>query len=178
MMRIPSCISYLTTKVIFYFKKLKLETEKSAEFQLNLLTLEAESLGIPDTDYPTSIRMSSSEFVRLCRELTQLAETVKVDIDDRVATFSFSGKAGAGKIKLKKNNADKDEDLIDIKCEEKVSSSYGLQYLNSFAKASSLSNQVVLHLSTQFPLMIDYEIENMGFVKFYLAPKMDDEGNN
>jgi proliferating cell nuclear antigen len=122
--------------------------------------------------------MSSSEFVRLCRELTQLAESVKIDIEDRVATFSFSGKAGAGKIKLKKNNADKNDDQIDIKCDEKVSSNYGLQYLNSFAKASSLSNQVTLYLSTQYPLMIEYDIENMGFVKFYLAPKMDDEAND
>ena len=119
--------------------------------------------------------MSSSEFVRLCRELTQLAEAVKIEIEDRVATFSFSGKAGAGKIRMKKNNAEKSEDQIDIKCDEKVCSNYGLQYLNSFAKASSLSNQVTLYLSSQFPLMIEYEIENMGFVKFYLAPKMDDD---
>jgi proliferating cell nuclear antigen len=132
-------------------------------------------LGIPDTEYPTSIRMSSSEFVRLCKELTQLAETVRIEVEDKAATFSFSGKAGAGKIKMKKNNAEKNEDQIDIRCEESVSSNYGLQYLNSFAKASSLSSLVTLHLSTQFPLMIEYEIENMGYVKFYLAPKMDDD---
>lgn len=122
--------------------------------------------------------MSSSEFVRLCRELTQLAETVKIEVDEKVATFSFSGKAGAGKIKLKQNSAEKTEDQIDIKCDEQVNSNYGLQYLNSFAKASSLSSHVTLNLSTQFPLMIEYEIENMGFVKFYLAPKMDDEGTD
>ncbi len=132
-------------------------------------------MGIPDTEYPTSIRMSSSEFVRLCKELTQLAETVRIEVEDKAATFSFSGKAGAGKIKMKKNNAEKNEDQIDIRCEESVSSNYGLQYLNSFAKASSLSSLVTLHLSTQFPLMIEYEIENMGYVKFYLAPKMDDD---
>ena len=119
--------------------------------------------------------MSSSEFVRLCRELTQLAESVRIEIEDNLATFSFAGKAGAGKIKMKKNNAEKSEDQIDIKCDENVSSNYGLQYLNSFAKASSLSGHVTLYLSSQFPLMIEYEIENMGYVKFYLAPKMDDE---
>lgn len=154
-----------------------LETEKSAEFQLNLLTLDAESLGIPDTDYPTYIRMSSSEFVRLCRELTQLSESVRIEVIDTQASFSFAGKSGAGKIKLKKNNPEKNEDQIDIKCEEKINSNYGLQYLNSFAKASSLSTVVTLHLSSQFPLMIEYEIENMGFIKFYLAPKMDDEAD-
>ncbi len=144
---------------------------------MNLLTLEADALGIPETEYPTYIKMSSSEFVRICRELTQLAESVRIEVQDKLATFSFSGKAGAGKIKLRKNNAEKSEDQIEIQCEEVVNSTYGLQYLNSFAKASSLSTHVSLHLSNQFPLMIEYEIENMGFVKFYLAPKMDDEDN-
>jgi proliferating cell nuclear antigen len=142
-----------------------------------LLTLEAESLGIPDTEYPTKIRMSSSEFTRVCKELTALAETVRIEVDGKIALFSFSGKSGSGKITLKSNNAEKTDDQIFIECNEKVMSSYGLQYLNSFAKASSLSTTVSLNLSSSFPLMIEYDIENKGFVKFYLAPKMDDETN-
>ena len=59
---------------------LQIESEKTAEFQLNLLTLEADALGIPDTEYPTYIKMSSSEFVRICRELTQLAESVRIEV--------------------------------------------------------------------------------------------------
>lgn len=166
----------MTIKVklkIFYFK----ETDKSAEFQLNLLTLDSEALGIPDTEYPTHIRMSSSEFVRICKDLTQLAESVRIEVEGKKATFSYTGKAGAGKINLKKNNTEKSDDSIDIKCEEEVNNAYGLQYLNSFAKASSLSTHVNLFLSSKYPLMIQYEIENMGFVKFYLAPKMDDDNN-
>lgn len=119
--------------------------------------------------------MSSGEFTRVCRELTALAETVRLEVEGKSAIFSFAGKSGSGKITLKSNNAEKTDDQIFIECGEKVSSSYGLQYLNSFAKASSLSSTVSLHLSSSFPLMIEYDIENMGFVKFYLAPKMDDD---
>jgi proliferating cell nuclear antigen len=139
--------------------------------------LDAEALGIPDTDYPTYLKMSSSEFVRICRDFMQLAESVHIKVEGKTATFSITGKSGLGKITLKRNNAEKVEDAIDIKCEEEVSSNYGLQYLNTFAKASSLSSQVSLYLSTQFPLMIEYEIEKMGYVKFYLAPKMDEDAD-
>jgi proliferating cell nuclear antigen len=152
-------------------------SDRSAEFQLNLLTLDTESLGIPDTEYPTYIRMSSSEFVRLCKDMTQLADAVHINVAKEGAVFSVHGKAGAGKIKLRRNNAEKQEDQIDIKCEENISAGYGLQYLNSFAKASSLSGSVCLYLSSQFPLMIEYAIENMGYLKFYLAPKMDEDTN-
>jgi len=83
--------SYLT--ILFENKK----TEKSAEFQLNLLSLESESLGIPDTEYPTSIKMSSSEFVRLCKDLTAMTEIVRIEVNDDTAIFNYNGKMGNGK---------------------------------------------------------------------------------
>jgi proliferating cell nuclear antigen len=174
MRRIPSSTFSSKIKVNLF---LILGNDRSAEFQLNLLTLDTESLGIPETEYPTYIKMSASEFVRLCKDMTQLTDAVHISVTKEGAVFSVHGKAGAGKIKLKRNNAEKVEDQIDIKCDENISSGYGLQYLNSFAKASSLAGSVSLYLSTQYPLMIEYDIESMGFLKFYLAPKMDEENN-
>jgi len=142
---------------------------------LNLLNLDTQALGIPDTDYPTTIKMSSSEFVSLCRDFTNLSDCVKIEVKDDKCTFIVNGKAGNGKYYLKNNNAERLEDQVTIVNKEDVSCSYGLQYLNSFAKASSLSSVVTLHISAKYPLMIDYEIEELGFLKFYLAPKMDDE---
>ncbi len=122
--------------------------------------------------------MSSSEFVRICKDLTQLTEVLKIEIKDRHAVLSYQGKSGVGRINLKKNNTDKEEDIIDISAEEPVTAGYGLQYLNSFAKASALSSMVTLNISSKFPLKIDYEIANLGQMNFYLAPKMDDQGDN
>ena len=44
--------------------------EKVSEFSLSLLTIDSEHLGIPDQEYNATIAMSSSEFSRICRELT------------------------------------------------------------------------------------------------------------
>ena len=153
------------------------KTQKTAEFQLNLLSLDAQALGIPDQTYPTFIKMSSSEFVNLCRDFTQLADSVKIEVENDSATFSINGKCGPGKITMKNNNAEKEEDQVDITCNQTVACSYGLQYLNSFAKASSLAAVVTLNISPKFPLMIEYDIGDIGFVKFYLAPKMDEEAS-
>jgi len=76
---------------------------------------------------------------------------------------------------MKKNNASNENDQIDIRSSEPSSSSYGLQYLNSFAKGSSLSNKLNVYLSQTYPMMIEYLIEQMGSVKFYLAPKMEED---
>ena len=146
-----------------------------AEFQLNLLNLDIHTLSIPDTEYPTSIKMSSTKFVSLCRDFTQLSDTLKIEVKEQKATFSINGKAGVEKIVMKNNNAEKVEDQITIVSDGEVSLSFGLQYLNSFAKASSLSDIVTLNISSIFILMIEYEMQDIGFIKFYLAPKMDED---
>lgn len=145
---------------------------------LNLLNIEAEALGIPDTEYPTYIKMSSGEFTRICKELSVLAETVNIEVTGSQAKFKFSGKSGTGNLLLKASKTEKEDEDIEIECDEKVNSTYGLTYLNGFAKASGLTNRIGLYLSSSFPLMIEYDIEKIGYIKFFLAPKMDDEDQN
>lgn len=151
------------------------KSSKTSEFQLNLLTLDSESLGIPDTEYPTTVKMSSSEFFKICKELTTVADTVQIEIkDETLAKLSYTGKSGSGKINLKSCIGDTEDSII-ITCQEEVNSRFGLSYLNNFSKASSLSTVVEINLSLSYPMMIHYQIEDIGFMKFYLAPKMDDD---
>jgi len=53
--------------------------DRISEFSLNLLTLDTESLGIPDTSYGSIITMNSSEFSKICKELSAISETVTIE---------------------------------------------------------------------------------------------------
>lgn len=44
-----------------------------------------------------------------------------------------------------------------------------------FAKASSLSSVVKLSMSKDLPLVVEYTFDDIGHLKFYLAPKIEDE---
>jgi proliferating cell nuclear antigen len=46
-----------------------------------------------------------------------------------------------------------------------------------FTKASCLSNQVTLSMSPEVPLVVEYNIGEIGHVRYYLAPKIEDEDN-
>ncbi len=152
------------------------KTFKEAEFQLNLLQLESESLGIPDTEYPTTVTLGSSEFSKLIKELNTVAEVIQLAVsDDKQMVLSYKGKAGKGKITLKNVIGGNENESVVIKCEEAVDALFGLSYLNNFAKGSILSDTVIVNISNQFPMMIQYNIEDFGFLKLYLAPKMDEE---
>ena len=82
---------------------------------------------------------------------------------------------GTGNIVRKQNtSSDKVEDRTTIDMDEPVELTFALQYLNSFTKATPLATTVALHMSKEVPLMVEYKIENFGFMRFYLAPKIDE----
>ena len=65
---------------------------------------------MPDTDYPTTIKISSSEFVFLCRDFTSLSDCVEIEFKEEKYTFFVTGKVWCGKYTLKNNNDERIED--------------------------------------------------------------------
>lgn len=66
---------------------------------------------------------------------------------------------------------------ISIQLEEDVNFSFALRYLNFFTKATGLSDTVTLSMCPDTPLSVEYKIgENgsLGYIRFYLAPKIDE----
>jgi proliferating cell nuclear antigen len=44
-----------------------------------------------------------------------------------------------------------------------------------FNKASPLTNHTTLCLHNEQPLVVEYKIESLGVLKYYLAPKISDD---
>ena len=58
---------------------------------------------------------------------------------------------------------------------DSVSMTYSLRYFNMFAKAAPLSSRVSISLTENVPAVIEYLIDDVGFVRFYLAPKIEED---
>lgn len=71
------------------------------------------------------------------------------------------------------------EEATIIEMNEPVSLTFALRYMNSFTKASPLSSTVTISLSSELPVVVEYKVAEMGYIRFYLAPKIeeDDEEN-
>lgn len=153
------------------------QQEKISDFELKLMDIDSETLGIPDQSYQVVITMPSVEFQKICRDLTILGDTVNIAATKDGVKFSVSGDMGSGNIQVRQSSptADSKEEEIKIELQEPVTLTFALRYLNFFTKATSLSSQVTLSMSTNVPLVVEYRIEDMGYVRFYLAPKIVDE---
>lgn len=153
---------------------------KISKYEMKLIDLDQEHLGIPDQDYSCTVKMPSGEFGRICRDLSQIGDTVIVTCAKDGITFSCSGDLGTGQVTLQQTaNMDvKEKDQVEIDMKEAVNLNFSLRFLTMFSKAAPLSTRVKLNLAPAIPLVAEYEIEeieNLGKIRYYLAPKLDDE---
>merc|ERR1712010_420162 len=152
--------------------------EKVADYEMELMNLDQEHLGIPETDYAAVIKLPSSEFQRIIKDLSQFGESVVISCTKEGVKFSAAGDIGTGNIKLAQTaNVDKEEEAVTIDMQEPVTLTFACRYLNMFTKASCLAPQVSLSMSPEVPLVVEYKIGDIGHVRYYLAPKIEDEDN-
>ena len=158
-------------KIIFENTK----TQRTTEFNLNLITIDTEHLAIPEVEYTSLISINSAEFTKICKELFWLSETVTISTNPDFVQFSVEGDIGSGAIKIGQNDSDKKDEMTTLEVSEVVNQQFALRYLNMFNKASSLSTFTRLCLHQEQPVVVEYKIENLGVLKYFLAPKISDE---
>ncbi|KAJ5032609.1 uncharacterized protein L3040_009206 [Drepanopeziza brunnea f. sp. 'multigermtubi'] len=152
------------------------ESDRLSEYDLKLMDIDQEHLGIPDTEYAATISMPSSEFSRICRDLMALSESVAIEASKDGVKFSCSGDIGNGAVTLRSHtNIDKPDMNVEIELTEPVSLTFSLKYLVNFCKAAGLSKSVKLCLSNEVPLLVEYGLAGSSYLRFYLAPKIGDE---
>jgi proliferating cell nuclear antigen len=159
---------------------------KISDFELKLMDIESELLGIPEGDAEAVVKMPSGEFQRTCRDLTllgdskdnsTLGDTVKIAVSKDCVKFSVEGDMGSGNIQvMKTSDADTTEDdSVSISLNSPIEETFALRYLNLVTKATPLSKSVTLSLNSSLPLVIEYNLPSLGGLSFYLAPRIGDE---
>ena len=145
-----------------------------SDFQMKLMDIDTEQLGIPETEWAASVTMPSAEFQRICKDMAVIGDTLSIYVDRQCIKFSVNGEMGTGNTTLMPGG-----ETITMQCVQEVGTlTFALRYLNLFTKATPLADTVTLHLSENVPLLVEYTIRDMGRIQFYLAPKMDEHSTS
>ncbi|PWN52944.1 putative proliferating cell nuclear antigen [Violaceomyces palustris] len=91
------------------------KSDRVGEFEMKLMDIDSEHLGIPDTQYDAVVKMSSGEFGRICRDLGNIGESVKIEVTKEGVSFAAEGEIGQARMTLKQGSgsaisADVDDD--------------------------------------------------------------------
>lgn len=127
--------------------------------------------------------MPAAKFQRICKDLGQIGDAVTISCSKNDVRFAASGDLGSGNVRLNQNSSiDTPEESVAIKMQEPICLAFAVKYLNHFAKATPLSTQVRLQMAPDVPLVIEYAIEDsdgaeVGHIRYYLAPKIEDDAD-
>ena len=150
------------------------DSDRVFEFSMALMDIDGDHLSIPESEPDASVAMSSAQFQRVCRDLTQFGETVKIGVNKKSVSFTIVGDSGRGTLTLESVRGDKGDQNVTITCQEPIEVSFPLKYLCFFAKAAPIAPTVKICISNERPLVAEFELEDgAGFIKYYLAPKID-----
>ncbi|PVV00319.1 hypothetical protein BB560_005305, partial [Smittium megazygosporum] len=132
-----------------------LNNNRISEFDIKLLDINSEYLSIPDQDSECKVKMSSTEFSRICRDLSTIGSSAGIK-------FSSNGDEGSGSILIKQSASIDTESRgivkTTIEMSEPVSLELSLKYLNNFTKAAPLSDTVVINMSNGLPVMLQFDV--------------------
>jgi len=76
-------------------------SDRIAEYDMKLMDIDSDTLGIPETEYEARVTMPSAEFTRIVRDLSQLGESVRIEVSKEGVRFASEGESANGSVLLR-----------------------------------------------------------------------------
>lgn len=141
---------------------------KKRKFTIPLINIDSEVLSIPEQEYNVNICIQSKIFKNEIDELIQFSDTTKIICNKDNFVLSINDDECACDTTFPENSCESYE----TNCE--TNAIYSLKMLQNFMKFFRLSQNINIHISEEIPILIKYNLQNNSYIKFYLAPKIDD----
>jgi len=151
------------------------DLDRVSEYDMKLMNIQDDTLDIPETEYKATVELPSHDLQRIIRDLSQFGDTISISALKDKVQFSTSGSLGSGNIKLSQTSSEAEDKSVTIDINEPVSAQFSVKYLNLFLKAASVSTRLKLSFSDDVPLMMEFRLGQLGNLKYYLAPKIEDD---
>jgi len=151
------------------------------KFELPLIDIECDLLEVPNVDYDADIEIVSQELSNLISQLSLFGRDLNVNCGENIV-FKGSGELGT-------MSAIMEEDqicLYAIAEESEIDLTYNMDYLCKMVSFSKLNAVTKLHFGKEYPMKLQYDLdfvmdqeddeeeESQNYIRFFLAPKIED----
>lgn len=153
-------------------------TSFDKHFEIPLLSIESETMEIPDIEYAAEISISSSHFAGIINQLKMFGDTMEIQCsEDKIMLASNSQDQGKMYVEI---NID-DVSAFAIDEGSHLNLSFSLTYLHHICMYNKLAKEVELKFSESYPMQLVYVLSKgeesnteEARLLFYLAPKIAD----
>ncbi|XP_056692142.1 proliferating cell nuclear antigen-like [Spinacia oleracea] len=138
---------------------------KVSDFEMHLMDIDVDRFDFPEAEYDANIRMPSAQFAKICRDFSQIDDTVVISVIEEGVKFSITGEIGTASVVCRHTPSNKPEEATLIERNKSVELPFSLRYMISFIKATPISNTVTISISSMLPLVVDYNTAEMGYIR-------------
>jgi proliferating cell nuclear antigen len=148
-------------------------------FEMKLMDIVADRVDVEDTDFASVIRLVSSDFQKLCRDMQLLSEYIEIKSCSGQLIFTVKNDWVTQETVIceSKNNSGM-QYIQNLKPDEVIQGVFSLKYLSLFTKCSSLCKTMEIYLKNDYPIILQYHVANLGLLKMCLASRSNDDTFN
>ena len=146
------------------------KSEFNKSFSLSLIDADQPEVSIPEMEYTVELTLESKKLNTLVDQLALMSDSVNIHCDEETVRFTSEGLDGEMIVNIPHDDIEEfiiEEDAI-------LNVVFSIGYMKKFCQYQKVSDNVELQISEEFPLMVTYKLNALNYLKFYLAPKIED----
>lgn len=136
--------------------------------KLRLIEPEEEELQYPDVTFSSIINLPSADFQKIVRDLICISDKLEIKSVGNEIIFKCSGTFASAEIHRAESNASM-AFLVKQDSSKIVQGEFSLKNLNYFIKCTNLCTQIEMCLENDLPLVVKYDVANLGVIRLCLA---------
>jgi proliferating cell nuclear antigen len=125
---------------------------------------------VPNLNLPVKVSLSSNELRQGIKAAEAVSDHVTLIASPESFEMASEGDTDSVDLKLPKDF------LEELECKENTKSMFALEYFSNMVKAIGTASIVTLHLGSNYPIKMEFDIaDGQGHVTYLLAPRVESE---
>ena len=143
---------------------------KKRSFKVPILDMPAGVAKEPTITHDAVVKVSSSHFRESLRDATLVGSHISLEANEAGFSIEVHGDTSD----LTEENEKTGAVIMEMNVTKPARATFPLQYLDDIVKACPDNSPLTIHLKTNAPLKVEYEVESAKVV-YYLAPRIDSD---
>jgi proliferating cell nuclear antigen len=144
--------------------------KRKRSFKVPLLDLPAGAQKEPSIQHDATVKINGGQFKETLRDAALVSSHVSLEAGTEGFIVEVHGDSGDLKVESEKES----EEIVEIKASGSSKATFPLQYLEDIVKACPDSSVLSIHLKSNAPVKIEYEVGSSK-LSYYLAPRIDSD---
>ncbi len=151
--------------------KLTILGKSTKRFLIPLLEKEGKERTAPDLNFKSVIEIDANEFKDYIDDTAVVGDAVTFEASEENLEISAGETGSKVHITLKKGS----DAIVKLESKEASRAIYSVEYMKKIANAARIADTVIMNISSDYPIKLDFRALNKLQMTFILAPRIENQ---